>query len=34
MVSPTGQVTLCSADSSHSVPGYAVCPAEAVEPEA
>jgi prepilin-type N-terminal cleavage/methylation domain-containing protein len=34
MVSTSGQVTLCSGDSSHSVPGYAVCPPEAVDPEA
>ena len=28
VVSNTGQVTLCSKDSSHSVPGYEVCPAD------
>ncbi len=27
-VNSTGRVMLCSADSSHKVPGYAICPAE------
>ena len=30
-VSSTGRVLLCSDDSSHDVPGYAVCPAVAIE---
>jgi prepilin-type N-terminal cleavage/methylation domain-containing protein len=29
LVSSTGQVILCSKDTSHSVPGYAVCPPDA-----
>ena len=31
MVNNTGRVTLCSADSAHAVPGYAVCPQPAVD---
>jgi type IV fimbrial biogenesis protein FimT len=31
MVNKTGRVILCSDDSSHSVPGYDVCPAPPVE---
>ncbi len=30
-VSRTGQAVICSRDSSHSVPGYAVCPTQAAE---
>jgi type IV fimbrial biogenesis protein FimT len=30
-VSNTGQVIVCSNDSSHTVPGYGVCPADAVD---
>jgi Tfp pilus assembly protein FimT len=33
MVNSSGRVVLCSDDSSHAVPGYAVCPAEVVEEE-
>ena len=31
VVNNTGRVTLCSANADHAVPGYAVCPAPAVE---
>jgi type IV fimbrial biogenesis protein FimT len=30
MVNATGDVTLCSKDANHDLPGYTVCPAEAV----
>jgi prepilin-type N-terminal cleavage/methylation domain-containing protein len=33
VVNSSGRVVLCSEDSSHAVPGYAVCPAEVVEGE-
>ncbi|NNK32637.1 MAG: prepilin-type N-terminal cleavage/methylation domain-containing protein [Xanthomonadales bacterium] len=33
MVNSSGRVVLCSDDSSHAVPGYAVCPTEVVEEE-
>ena len=33
MVNSSGRVVLCSDDSSHAVPGYAVCPAEVFEEE-
>jgi type IV fimbrial biogenesis protein FimT len=33
MVNNTGRVTLCSASAEHAVPGYAVCPQQAVEVE-
>lgn len=31
MVNGTGRVILCSEDSSHSIPGYELCPVEALE---
>jgi hypothetical protein len=33
MVNKTGRVTLCSESDGHDVPGYAVCPTVASEPE-